>query len=560
MDYRTTIVYGIIAIVILAAAAFVTYYSLNRSYSIEVRLVGTPSSNLYPFQSPSFKIYVNNTGTQPINNMPLDFYLNNGTIKSYKMVLPAGRGAVINETYIYPSNGTYDFQAVADPGHLFDIAGRASAQGSLDVLVKPAQKPNAFTSLPSSGETSAQGFSLIQNGTAVSYILTNGYDLNVTQNMLGPSSRVIEAVFSDLASTINAADGAIVRYNGSEGYSVGLQGTLNTKLINAIAKSFSLPTRQVVVNGANATMAVVSNTTSLCFYYSNGWNKIVVYDNASSSPQTCQGIVSSTYDGSLQGDLRSAYNSSSLSRYGSEFFYRNTTYIGTSLGLGPGNLTAINIVQNQYGAFLSYIQKHAPANLARLNLTCYGLVYSNGSTNLCSKSMPQAVAVASGFTLLNQTEITSNYTVSLYSLVNQSNLVLASQNGGSLIRALNLSGPSAAWKSAFKNSCSLANSSLSCSVGGFSSSTSTVTLNITNGLPGAIRMNSVACYFSGVSHLSAPVNRTVGPGNTVMVSARCYGAGIPVVSATTTYNIGLNYTYNGATKTAQGTLNVTNIS
>ena len=560
MEYKNIVVYGIIAVAVAAAAAFLVYGSTHQSYSVSVSITGSPTANMYPFESTSLKIYVNNTGTQTISDLPVTFYLNGNPVKSYEVTLPGRSTAQINESYIYPFNGSYQFQAVADPGHVLSISDRAAAQGAIEVNVSPPQEPSIFSSIPNSAASSLQGFSLFQNGTAAAYAAGAEYNISFMRGIFGPASTLVQAVFKDLYSTINVANGAEITYNGTQAYSLWLQGTLGPNLINAIARSFSFPEKNVAANGTNATMVLVGNTTSLCFFYHGGWTKLVAYDNATGK-STCAEVVRSSYNGSQKQSLNDMYNSSAaLKGYASEFFYRNSSYTGTAIENDSNGISSINVFQNAYGTFISYAKKNAvPVNITRLNLTCYGIIYMNGTADICSSLVPPAIPVIGSYALINETEITSNFTFSLYSFVNQSNLLLANQNGVDLIKALNVSEQSAKWKSAFKNSCQFSNASLACEVVGFNQSDGIATLNITSRLSGQARINSAACYFAGVSHLSRQVNQTIRPNGTIEVSTKCYTAAIPITSATTTYILSVNYTYNGRTHAIPGELNITNM-
>jgi hypothetical protein len=560
MDAKTTIAYLVIAIVIVAVVAFVVSRATSKSYSVFVSIAAELPSNSYPFQTLSFKVLVNNTGHSGISSMPVVLYLNGNPIDTYKVTIPAGQSAGINESYIYPSNGTYQFEAVADPGQLLDIVDRQHAESTLTVNVSAEQVPRPFSSIPNNGFGSATGFSFFGNGTSVSYLLADQYGIGMFNYTMGPANSILSAVLGDLAGTINIAEGALVPYNaGGTGYSIWLQGTLTPKLVSDIVSSFSLNAKPIEANGSDATIAAINSTTSLCTFYSGGWTKIVVYQNTTGGT-SCAGVVTKLYNGTAQADASAAYNSSTaLRKYNSEFFYRNSSYLGGIISYNRKQLETSNLFQNQYGYFVSYIARNAePVNISSFNESCPGIIYSNGTADICSSYVQARSAATNGYDMINETEVTSNYTVSLFSLVAAGNVIIANQNGVNLIKALNVSESPARWSSKYRNSCLIYNASLKCSFVSFNYSADTAVLNITNALAGRVIINSVSCYAPGERH-NESVNYTVPEGSSADVGLLCYTIPTAPVGITSSYSISIGYFYNGSERSTSGVLNITNI-
>src|SRR5208283_3297763 len=186
MNTKTLMVYCAIAVVIAAVVAVVLLSSFNHSYSIDVKMQTNSSATLYPYQTSRFVVYVNNTGPGEISGMPFIVYLNGNLFKSYTVTLPAGRGGEIPFNYTYPYNGTYQFSAVADPAHVFQISDRVNAQSTLTMNVLPAQKVQVLSSIPNSNASRLEGFAITQSGISVVPMVALGYNISMTNGVLGP--------------------------------------------------------------------------------------------------------------------------------------------------------------------------------------------------------------------------------------------------------------------------------------------------------------------------------------------------------------------------------------
>ncbi len=559
MDKRNVLVYSIIFVVIAVAVASILISSSNSSYNVTVTLSANTSTagKLYPYQSASFTIIIKNNGGR-INQMPFSFYLDGSPIESYTVSIPGGQIAQINYTYVFPSNGTYDFEAVADPGQVLDIVNRSGAHSSVVLNVSTVQEPLVYTSIPNNGIESTQEFSLFRNGTAASYIFGSYYNIGVISSMFGPANVIISSLLYDFSDTLNYAGGATATYeNNSNAYSLWLQGTINPKIVSALVKSFSIPVTSAVQNNVNISFAKESNTTSICFFYSNGWTKIISYRNESNGV-TCKEIISN-YSGTEQYSLENDLNSSAqLKGYSANFLYTNSTNLASSLADYNNSLSTINVFENQYGSFVSYIKENQiPVNVAKAKPSCNGITYSNGTTNICSEAV--IINAVPNLILLNQTEITRDYTISIYSLINSTYSLSANQDGIELIELLNSTAQSAVWQSTFKNTCNLFNASLSCNVVGFDHSSNVAEFNITNNKQGNVTINNIACYAPG-TQLNQSVDRMIGPKGIINVSTTCISIPVSVASETTTYNISINYTNSNKNYVDYGIVNITNLS
>ncbi len=558
MDYKTLVVYAVIVIVVAGGVAYaLTRTALAGNYSMSVSISGSVPSQVYPYQTSRFTISLNNTGSRTISQIPVVIYLNNNQYGSYKVTLPPKQSTTLPLNYTYTASGPYSFEVIADPGHLFDIANRSTAQATVSVNVSATQAPDVYSLLPNSSSTT--GFTLFQNGSAVVAVTGLGYNLSVINTMFGPARSIMLRLLEDLSLTINTAYGAESRYpNNSVGYSIWLQGTLDPGLVGAIVRSFGLSQQSFNANGTQATYVKVSNTTSLCFYYSGGWTKAVSYYN-SSDQASCKTLVGSAHPSNESAFLLSQYGSTpAMAAYLGNFVYTNSTNLGGSIGYQNGNITATNIFDNPYGTFIGYLRRNqVPANIL-VNQTCNGLVYNSGNISICSSFITPIKNGSISSYLINETLISQNYTAILYSFVNDSNLLAANQNGLSLILLLNLSQRTQGWNTVFKNLCNLSNVTFGCNVLSFNHSNDSTEFSITNNFQSSVRLNSLLCSLEPFQ-VPQIVNSTVLPGQSISLNTTCYNIPVPIASISTTYPLSVNYTVNGATNTVYGYANITNI-
>ncbi len=559
MDFKTLLVYAAIVVVVAVAVAYVLSTQISSVYSISVTLLANVPATAYPYQTAYLTVYINNTGSGTATGVPLLVYLDGTPVKSYKVTLPPRSGGSVSLNYTFPSNGLYQFQAIADPGHLLKISNRSAAQGSVAIDVNAPQTPNAYSSIPNNNITYTQSFSLLQNGSAFASTTALGYNISVLRDIFGPARTVMLRTLYDLSDTINLAEGATAYYPGNQiAYTVWVQGTITPALVSAIVNSFSIPESVASANGTRAAFARVSNTTSMCFYYSKGWTKIVSYYNASTNAITCAGIISAAHSGSANTLTVGTNNETvGLSELAPKFVYLNSTYLGSALTYGNGTYGAASIFANQYGTFISYLKKNAaPVNIS-VNSTCNGIVYPANNIYVCSSGVSTIHNSSEVNVLINETEVTQNYTASLYSFVNRSTILLANNAGIDLLLSLNLSNRSAGWVSTLVNVCGIFNVSLPCRVVSFSDANSTAVIGLTNNMTTAIKITKAACFAPGLKK-SQNVSVSIAPGQTADLTMSCVNVPIPLQTVSTTYDIALNYTQLGAAKNATGEITVAN--
>jgi hypothetical protein len=555
--YKELIIYAVLALIIVVAVAYYASSYFNSNVSVSVRMVqlGSVPQTLYPYEGASLRAYVNNTGSTEISGLVLETYVNGAQMNVYTLTLPPHTGVPVNITYVYPSSGTYQFQAVVDPGHLLSIVNRSAASASLTYSVAPTQSPDIYLSVPNANVVSTQTASFGEYGVAQALFIKTQYIKSIFNNVFGMNNMVLLSTFEDLSKYMAAVNGAYVTYaNSSAAYSAWLQGPFNATALIPIVKSFSIAT--VPIMNGTGFYAALNRTTSLCAYYSGGWTKLLEYYNAS-SPGTCTGIAGSTYNPTESNVLVNALKAdSTLQAYQQKFIYSNSTDIGSLLSYHNNTITATRLFKNNYGFFAGYISRNKPPlNFSAMNLTCRGKILSYKGESLCSASFyPLNTTAYPNVVLVNSTELNKNYTITLYSLVNGSFAQGAHNSATQLVGYLNVTGINAQWKSLYPDICGFFNATvLGCSVVNFNHYNNNFTMRLTNNLTKQIKLGSVSCYVPGFQ-FNTSVQKTLAPGANIIINTTCSGLVLAIIANQNVYNLTANYTINNVVHGLNGSL------
>ncbi len=551
-----TAVYALIAVVVIAAVYLVASSLMNPAYSLTVGMTAYIPSTVYPFNTTVFKVNVTNTGSSEIKNMPLGFYVNNNETHFYNVTVPIHESATVNITYSFGNPGNYTFKAVADPGLINKISDRQHAAASVpNVHVTVPESPNFYTAMPNGTTVSNNFYAFSQRGLEDSIVLASSFGLGGVTGMFTNSMYV-----GELASIINDVEGATVTYNnGTSINSMWMQGSVSPFWVN-----YSLHAYKIAANSikfGNSTLYYYgSNGIATCAFYQKGWTRLLEYNGIGneSAQQACS-TVNATYKNTFNTSLVAALNASHVYNYTSTLIYKNSTGLGELASAGPDNsISLANFYQNNAGTFISVVTKHKTLDINNLNLSCTGVVYSSNSLNACSSIiLPASNSVASSYDMLNTTEIMPNYTFTLYSVVNNTYLLSAHYSAIALFNASNTVGPSAAWSSAFKNTCSTGSNSIGCSVSSFNFTTNTASISLKNDRSLPITINSVKCamYINGTAE---SVNETIAPHTSGNITTTCTTIPVSLVSAFDVYNLTTMYTYNGTAGELHGNMSITN--
>ncbi len=560
MDYKEIIIYAIIAVIIVAAVLFVlSRGTMGGSYDIKVALYSLGQGAVYPYQTSHFAINITNNGNNEVSDMLLGFYVDGISVSSNSISIPAHQSIILYRNYTYKSSGNYSFQAVADSAHVLNVQNRSQMTGSLNSKILQPQTADVYSSIPNGNITATQEFTLSGLGAYSSVAVAKRYNISLFNQLFGPSQGVMLEVFENLASGVAYAKGAYVQYaNNSTAYTVWLQGTVNASDIGTLLSSF---VGSRTGQSGSITYTRISNTLSICDSYSNGWTKIVSYYNNSNSG-TCIGFASKSFNSSESAFFNdSLVSNTNLTNYQTEFYYTNTTALGGILSYSNSSLSETRLFNNSVGLFATSAGQ-LPSSINGIDTTgniCYGLIYNNGSTHVCSVVVPtRNSSVSLPFELVKSTEVLPKYVISVYSLINSTLATVAHQNAANLINVLTKNTTSAVWTTGFENGCSITNqSSLVCAFLSFNYSGTAAYINLTNRYNSPIIISKINCALAN-GFPNTTINQTIPANKTAPIQLACYNLPITSTAPITQYNLNITYVVNGNTALANGFLNVTN--
>ncbi len=560
MISKNTVFYLIIGIAIVAVAYFALSWGFGGGSAVSIRigLYSTNASNLYPFNTTTFMIQMNNTGTMRISNMLIGLYLNGNPVRTYNISLPAGQGARVILNYSYQHNGTYDFEAIADPAHVFDIKNRNETRQSLLINVSKAAPPSPFSSIPNGNITESRSFVFLGEGLPIMSALAGMYNITPLRTIFGNNlvlTNALQTMTKDSYGEVNSTYGAAAQYSdGSYAQSIWIQGPLTPHFLETIAGSFGFA--QTVLPNNRGSMFATGNGTSMCVSFLNGWTRIVSYESKTGN---CGDVTAAAYAPSQAQRMDSVLgNYSMFVNYRTEFMYNGSVGIGDEFGISNSSVFLVNSYQNAHGIFFGYINRSvsSPRSVNSNDLVCYGLLSKD--TRVCSVYLAPLGSQAANYSAVESKQVTPNYTIALFSVVNNTERIDAHYNGAILINRLNLSGEAYPWVSPLKNTCMLNSSAIRCGIEGFNSSSNMATLNFTNNLNSTMTLNYGYCYISGTP-LKQWLNKTLSAGETGSFAFACTKLPIPIVGFVNSYGIYINYTVDNGYRALIGSLNISEI-
>ena len=242
--------------------------------------------------------------------------------------------------------------------------------------------------------------------------------------MLGPEKSATLAAITDYAPEMATLNGAFATYNnGSTAQAMWMQGALGSAQVAGVLQTFHVPMTTETVNGIATAYARFSNTTSVCAYYSGGWTKITYSNNSLTG--NCVSVVNSTIVPVLNTTIVNELKANpTIQNYTSKLYYVNSSSLGSVLSTSNLSFGSSNIFSNSGKFFIASVQKFNAPMAKPKNLTCYGLTYAFNTTSVCSIVVPSPDSPStSTYKLVNTTEITPDYMISLFSLVNSSTLI-----------------------------------------------------------------------------------------------------------------------------------------
>jgi hypothetical protein len=537
---KNIVVYAAIAVIVLVGVYAFASSALNPSYSISMQLSpATQPSTLYPYNTTILHLYINNTGGADISSLPVVLYLNGVALQTLDIQsLPPDHVSQENFSYTYPSSGSYNFSVIADPSHLFNIQNRQAAETSFTAKVYAAELPNVYLSIPNNGIMDTQSFSFTKNGTGEALYLDSNYSLQQFSDIFDGNVPALMQIFKPLFPYIGYFNGAYANYtNGTAAYTAWVQSGASAADMAVLLNRYNYSISNFTVGSEPAFYTKLNATTSMCMYYDQGWTKIVVYGNDSSA-STCRDIIMHTYSGSESNTLVQQlkadpvmFNYQNITRaYNANiptFIYEGAYPIGSSIASDNGVLTTINFFQtyatnSSSGAFFAGLMKRniPPAN--SMQRLCFdGIVFNGNTANVCSRYTSTSTGYFGEPILLNSTQITSNYTISLYSLVNGSIAPAAHLDAVALMQSLKLNESRVHWKSMYQNSCIFnASEQIGCGFVGVNISSYAPSFTLTNNYPSKITLQNVSCSYDAQPKVT-PIDVVMQPGNTLSFSVPC---------------------------------------
>ncbi len=521
--------------VMAIAGYFRFYYQPALALKMSLLPQAANMSSIYPYQRVSLPVAVNNTGSAAIENLSIGAYLNGNITTLYKIYLPAGKQEELLFNYTPTTPGVYSLFLVADPDHLYNLAGRSATQLVFNITVNQPSGVTPESLLPQNGIVSQGQMASSLEGFLVGSYLYGGYGVS-SMAFSGPYP--IYALLSPLLN-ISATyfDRLSIGYanyrNGSQGYALWMQGYIEPSVIGIAAESQGYPVTNVSSKNGTIVVASLNGNWTLCSWYSRGWIKLLFWNGANSCITLVNNSAGNWIDSPLYPRLLAA----------NALVLANSTY-------QSGNSLRTSVLEYRNYTFLygTIWANNTPSS------KCNGIIrYVNG-TDYCSQLLVSRVnsSVARNVSGEKTWASVGHYNLSYIALVNQSKLLLQSNTSQWLIQRLNLTGKSANFTASAKNLCNFY-PPFSCSNVTFSMARGVAYLSLKNTGANALTLNNMGCYSAGAYHPS-PFNLTMGPGQTDQISTQCYANGnvLQGLFVSLGLNFALNYTSAGTTNIVTG--------
>lgn len=556
---KNVMIYIIVGIIVLAGVLVFASSLFGSQYSVAVSMTplgssGVPVYNgLYPYNTTFFSILVNNTGSKGISNLPVVVYVNGTIYKSYNVSIPKGQGAKIQMNYTYMNSGNFTFKTEADPAGLMNIRNRSGSKSSVTMHINAPSNESPYYTLPQGNTTDIQTNIVHSNGLSVAYLFGGAYNASLFNNIFGPP--VSGVLLNFISPYTNIVYSAYAKYtNGSSAYTAWLQGTISPYVIEELLGSRNLTLMDTYVGNVLVRHGGIGNNTTICMDGQKGWTKLTFYTGFSNV--TCDGFVNNADEGmsSIVGNALDSNNA--IINYQNAFIYSNSSSLGSSVMVNSTGISTLNIFYNQYGWFITTIKKVATGLNA--SPVCYGEIYnSTPNTSICGSSMV-GIDNLSGEALVNTTEIFKNYRLSVYSLVNESDIQTAFLSSAGLINSLGVNETPINFTSFMKNTCGTQSQNLTCEFNAFNHTSDVANMTLTNSGNSRITLNGAICYFAYGN--GQAFNATIDPNASINVSLSCGSVGASVFGVKTSYHLQFNYTEGNVVNIVNGTLNVTNLA
>lgn len=532
---KETYIWVLLIVVILTAALYLRFF-YQPAIGILVVINGSATAHaLYPYQNIQLPLDVLNTGGSQIKNLSIGIERNGNLTTLYKVTLPAGKQTTIPFNYTPTSAGTYAFGAVADPGKLYNIADRTKAESNLTVVVGREENATPYLLLPALNMTSSRNINIRGGGYIIDSYIYSRYNLSnfsLTDNIAVNNfvTPLLDLVSGYIAN-VSVGD---ARYsNNSSAYSIWVRGYTSSEIVPTAESAKGLTPRNVTTGVGRVTFAALSNSTTLCSWYSGGWTKLL----ASSGKRSCAGILNQSA-GKVTARQPSRYlsminvpNSTALANYSGSFgitnfasklyFSRNSTFLYTSIA----------------------------TNTERSN-TCYGLINIVNGTSYCSQYIFPVSGSINGTSMFKTTAYIGLYNITVMSLLNTSHLISQVPINIGILRSFNVSGTSQQFVSGIQSTCAF---SLTLFCSNITVANGTVKFTLLNGKNSTITLSKIACYQYPPA-INVTLNESIASGKSANVTAKCYtlGSVLSGLPISLHLNLVLNYKISNTTQSISG--------
>ncbi|MGB9732594.1 MAG: CARDB domain-containing protein [Candidatus Micrarchaeia archaeon] len=520
------------------AVVLVALY-IRFSYQPPVNIavaISNYNATVFPFEKVSIPISVKNLGSSDIKGMGFEVLVNGNMSRLYSLTIPSGKEATLYFNFTPDSYGSFNITAIADPAKLYSIVDRSKTSSSIMLKVAPPEALRAYAPINPNGIVQLKEANLTATGALAALYLYSNYSL---QGFRLFDLNLPYTLFSSLIGLtynyINQIGVAYANYtNGSSIYSMWLRGYINKGAIESALSAVNANYTTIPKNGENVIFAKISNNTTLCSWYANGWIKNIVF-KSSSGNGSCLDLVGLNYSNPLPASLPTNLENFSPS---------NTVALGDIESYYfPTNSPSVAKIISYSNAFvIPYIS----TNLG--SIICYGIVSNVTNQSYCSTYLFQTSHKIGALGLVRTTTYIPPYNFSVFSLVNQSAILATVPINIGLIQELGAKGSSLSFISGFTNTCRLAN--FSCINPKFSNGQLILTLK--NVMNSSVRISGISCYVG--SGKVTPANVTLNPNAEASLAATCYENGNVISGIPFGLRVALNVSYsiNNQSKTSLG--------
>lgn len=487
-------VWVVFFVVIVAVASYFRFF-YQPALSMSVSMRAAPG-NIYPYQIVQVPITVVNTGSVPISNMAFGTYLNKNISTVYKASIPAGKQATVYFNFTPSSAGIYNITFIADPSKIYNIAGRASAQKSMEVTVLNAERASPFEYFTVNGITGEDRFNMTPEGYLIGKELYYNYSVGV---LTLTGSRSVDHFFYPAFAVYGSyIDDIAVSHAYYDNYSladVWIKGYLNANAIEEAAVGQGLN-----VSSYNSSVYVINfgNRTTLCSFYAGGWLQNFISINGNSCASYLKNRNAFNYTGNY--GLLKTTNGSVLNYTG----YQGRIGYAGSIAAGINNSILFESVVK--GG--NYTNK------------CYGNILNISNVSYCSTDY----MFGNNDVLSENERLVGNYSIGVWSMSSIAAMQPANYQALAVAGSYNLSGAKIGFVSAFTKATSM------CSLGAGATclnpvlSGGNMTFTITNNFNDTLTLDYGICYEQGPAP-STHLNITIAPGESKNVTVGCYNKG-----------------------------------